>query len=64
MFGTVSLTNFEPNWSTLADIIDPHENTLYINNSHILTLNTVLTHDGLEPPLVLQERMRGVQSIF
>ena len=49
---------------TLADIIDPRENTLCINDSHILTLNNILSHESIEAPTVLQEKMRGVQSVI
>lgn len=55
---------FRSRLRTLADIIDPHENTLCINNSHLLTLNGILTHQNIEVPLVLQEKMRSVQSII
>ena len=56
--------DFRSRLRTLADIIDPRENTLCINDSHILTLNNILTHESIETPKVLQEKMRGVQSVI
>ena len=56
--------DFRSRLRTLADIIDPRENTLCINDSHILTLNNILSHESIEAPTVLQEKMRGVQSVI
>ena len=56
--------DFRARLRTLADIIDPRENTLCINDSHITTLNTILTHESIEIPIVLQERMRNIQSVI
>ena len=56
--------DFRDRLRTLADIIAPQEKTLRINDSHILTLNTILSHESIEVPVVLQEKMRSVQGVI
>ena len=56
--------DFRRRLRTLADVISPQEQKLCINNSHVVTLNNILTHEGFEPPIVLQEKMRSIQSII
>ena len=55
--------DFRSRLRTLADIIDPREDTC-INDSHVLTLNNILSHDSIEMPTVLEEKMRSVQSVI
>jgi len=56
--------DFRKRLRTLADVISPEEQKLCVNNSHVVTLNNILTHEGFEPPIVLREKMRSIQSII
>lgn len=56
--------DFRDRLRTLADIIQPQEEHLYVRDSHIITLNNILQTEDTESPLVLKEKLRNIQPII